>query len=211
MSGPSPRALAEEVSVPDEVVIDGTKFTLFKDYDKGKFSHLSFSGKVEYLQKRVGKILIRPCREAMRSALKTDLGLVLATAVCAGISAAGTFLKGCRARRGEDKQFFVEFVTQYMNLAHEKPIPAGTSWPEWLYSHVRCGLAHNFAIESGGVEYEATSYVELKPCGPEISPLELLEDFSRGLNKYFGDVRDDGEANGKGILFKNRFDEVFHD
>lgn len=195
----------------DEVEIDGTRYTLFKDYDKGKFSNLSFSGKVEYLEKRVEKILINPCRKAMDTALKTDLGLVLATAVCAGISAAGTFLQGSQARRGEDKQFFMEFVTQYMDLARQKSQPPGTTWPEWLYSHVRCGLAHSFTIESGGVEYEATSYVAIKPCGPEISPLELLEDLSRGLNKYFGDVRKDGESSGKGLLFKKRFDQVFHD
>ena len=192
--------------------IDGAEFTLLKDYDKGKFHLLSFEGKIIYLDNRVRRVLVDPCREAMRTALKTDLGLILATAVCAGISAAGTFLRGRRAKkRGEDRLFFIDFVSEYMALTKQKPEPPGTHWAEWLYSHVRCGLAHNFAIETGGVEYEAKSYTEIKSYGPEISPLELLEDFARGWMSYLEAVRSHGKGVGLGQLFEGRFDQVFVD
>ncbi len=194
------------------MLIDGVEYALLKDYDRGRYTHLSFSGKVTYLEERVNLVLLAPCRWAMQSAAKTDLGLVLTTAICAGISAAGTFLKGRRAqKRGEDKTFFTDFVNRYMETILQSAVPGGTTWVEWLYGDVRCGLAHNFTIESGGVEYEVPSYVAVKPCGPEISPGCLLEDFANGWSKYLNDVRAAGPAKGLGALFEKRFDDVFHD
>lgn len=148
----------------------------------------------------------------MQSALKTDLGLVLATAVCAGISAASTFLEGRRAkRRGEDRQFFLQFVTSYMSPVLQDEIEPGLTWAEWLYTDVRCGLAHNFTIESGGVEYEAGSYTEIKSYGPEIRPPDLLEDFAQGWFRYLDEVRTSGSSKDLGTRFRKRFDEIFND
>ncbi len=193
------------------MIIDGHDYGLFKDYDTGKYKHLTFNGKVTYLDARVEKILIAPCREAMKTP-GNDLGLILATAVCAGVSAASTFYKGQRARRGgEDKEFFTDFVTHYMRLPHQKPEP-GVSWVDWLYKDVRCGLAHNFTIMSGGIEYEVSpAYTEIKKYGPEVEPRELLRDFAEGWSRYLSDVRGDGPGKGLGKKFAERFDEVFRD
>ncbi len=191
--------------------IDGKNYTLLLDYDRGQYHYLSFRGKVTYMRGRVNLILIRPCEEAMKTALQTDLGLILATAICAGISAAGTFLKGERAPRRKDKEYFLDFVRDYMNLMLQGQCSAGASWAEWLYERVRCGLAHIFAIEVGGIEYELSNYVLEKPYGPEINPNLLLADFSDGWSKYLNAVVQDGQGKGLGTLFEKRFDEVFHD
>ena len=83
------------------MIIDGHDYTLFRDYDKGKYGFLTSSGRVTYLEARVNLVLLRPCQVAVKDALNNSLGLVLTTAVCAGISATGTFLKGKRERPEE--------------------------------------------------------------------------------------------------------------
>jgi len=154
--------------------IRGIEYTLFKDYDKGRYTNLCFADKVTYMHGRVRRILIGPCLEAMKSALKTDLGLVLVTAACAGISAAGTYLNGQQAPPGKDKQHFADFVNAYMNPDLQTAGPDNMTWTDWLYSHVRRGLAHSFTIDSGGVEYELEGYMEMKRYGREINPHALL-------------------------------------
>lgn len=195
----------------------GVDYSLLKDYDKGKYSHLSFDEKVEYLRARVRFILTDPCRAIVANAVLKDgtplgnLGLILATAVCAGISAAGTYLKGQRAPRGQDEQYFTDFVRAYMDPLLQKQNSMSVTWAQWLYKEVRCGLAHAFVIENGGIEYEVQTYVADKPYGPEINPSNLLEDFVRGWENYLGDVSKVGRGVGLGAFFEKRFDEVFHD
>ncbi len=196
----------------------GINYSLLKDYDKGKYAHLKFAEKVEYLRARVEFILIEPSRAIVAKAGLKDgtplgnLGLVLATGLCAGISAAGTYLKGRRAqKRGEDEGFFVDFIRTYMDPVLQSNNSLGTTWATWIYKEVRCGLAHAFVIENGGIEYEVQGYVEEKPYGPEINPSRFLEDFASGWQRYLGDVTKDGQGIGVGSLFEARFDQVFSD
>jgi hypothetical protein len=148
----------------------------------------------------------------MRDAQANYLGLVLTTAICAGISAAGTFLAGKRATKsGDDKKFFVSFVTQYMDPVLQRRISSGPTWASWLYHQVRCGLAHGFTIESGGIELGIKGYVAMTQSGPEIDPQGLLDDFAAGWSKYLDDVRIAGEHSGLGTKFSARFRDVFHD
>lgn len=191
--------------------IDGKSYTLLLDYDRKSYKYLSFAGKVTYMRERVNLILIRPCEEANKTALQTNLGLILATAICAGISAAGTFLQGQRAPRGQDREYFLAFVRDYMDPRLQNQSSAGISWAEWLYDSVRCGLAHSFVIEVGGIEYELSNYVLERTYGPEINPSLLLADFSDGWSKYLNAVVQDGQGKDLGALFEKRFDEVFHD
>jgi len=69
--------------------IDGQDYTLFRDYDLGKCHLLSYKGKIQYMDARVRLILIDPCKKSMADAQANYMGLILTTAVCAGISAAG--------------------------------------------------------------------------------------------------------------------------
>jgi hypothetical protein len=200
----------------ESIEIDGHVFQLLRDRDQGNFFRLSFAGKITYLEARVDGILISPCRAELRRALqeRTATGLILVTAVCAGISAAGTFLKGSRASRpGEDKSFFVDFITAYMApvLTSQAP-PRFPSWADWLYKDVRCGLAHNFAILTGGMKLEDIGgLVRVAGHGPEIHTPTLLEDFASGWARYLADVRASGENGDLGQKFKRRFDRIFRD
>jgi hypothetical protein len=192
--------------------IDGQEYSLFRDYDQGKFHFLSDAGRVTYLEARVRLILVGPCQSTMKDAQTNYLGLVLTTAICAGISAASTFLKGRRAsKKGEDKQFFVDFVTQYMDAVLISRLPGGHTWASWLYHDVRCGLAHNFTIETGGIEVGLTRYVQITGSGPQIEPQKFLDDFEMGWSKYLQDVRKGGIHSSLGAKFNTRFLEVFHD
>jgi len=191
--------------------IDGHEYTLLRDYDKSKYQHLSFNGKVTYLSARVELILLRPCKSAMSAAAVEDggTGLILTTGICAMISAASTFLKGTQTS-GQDKQAFLEFIGKYMPCLNDTIRSLGITWAEWLYRDVRCGLAHGFTIERGGIE-NGLNYLEETQHGPEISLSRLLEDFAKGWSNYLADVERDGPNNGLGQLFQRRFDEVFHD
>lgn len=195
------------------MIIDGVECTLLRDYDQEHkiYHHLSFDGKVKYLHGRIEMILLKPARTAMKEALRTDLGFILTTAICAGISAAGPFLKGRRAPPRKDQQYFLDFVKAYMDPVLQDSIKPGLTWAEWLYGKVRCGLAHGYAIEYGGVEFEVPNYVLVKTCGPEMNPEHLLEDFAKGLSKYLQDVAKSGPTGDLGSKFEKRFIEIFHD
>jgi hypothetical protein len=196
------------------IVINGTDYTLFKDYDKGKYRHLAFPGKIQYLKARVDLIVLNPCKLANRTALQSNLGLILVTGICAAISAAGTFLKGQRAPRGSDEKYFSDFVTNYMApiLQRRQRVGVSQTWVKWLYRDLRCGLSHNFTVETGGIEYQVPKYIVVRRRhGPEINPRHLLRDFEQGFCKYLKDVASDGPGKGLGRLFENRFDQIFHD
>jgi hypothetical protein len=196
------------------IEIDGHAFELLRDRDQGDFHRLSFAGKVTCLEKRVEGILIDPCRREFARAIpeRTATGLVLVTAVCAGISAASTFLNGRQAPPGQDGHYFKGFITAYMNPTLDSAGPTGfTSWADWLYKDVRCGLAHNFTILTGGMQLEnACSYVRMASHGPEIHAPTFLDDFASGWATYLAAVR--SSANGDlGRRFQDRFDQIFRD
>jgi hypothetical protein len=167
--------------------IDGHEYTLLRDYDRGKYQYLTFKGKVAYLKDRVEFILLAPCKLALDTPTQSALGLVLTTAICAGISAASM-----------DRRI------------QKRILKLNVSWADWLYTDVRCGLAHEFTIPRGGIE-ESSKYIEEKSYGPEICPKQLLQDFASGWSRYLTDVERDGPSKGHGRLFLRRFDKVFHD
>jgi len=192
--------------------IDNQDYSLFRDYDKGKFHFLSYEGRIEYLAARVRLSLTDPCEACMAEAETNYMGLILTTAICAGISAAGTFLRGKRAsKKGEDKKFFVAFIARYMDPVLKEKYPHGGTWASWLYHRVRCGLSHGFAIDEGGIELGLDSYVSSTSNGPELDPRRLLKDFTAGWSQYLQEVRAGGEQSDLGRRFKTRFDAVFYD
>ena len=189
----------------NKVRIDNHEFTLFRDYDRGDYHRLTFSGKISYLRQRVDLILIRPCQNAMEDAQNNNMGLIVATAICAGISAASTFLHGKRAsEKGDDRRFFNDFVKGYMS-----PVIANES--EWLYRKIRCGLSHNFTILEGGIEVSLGSYVDKGRAEQEMDPQIFLDDFAQGWSQFLDEVRREGENSHPGKNFVKRFDEIFRD
>ncbi len=190
--------------------IGGIEYHLFKDYDTrdGKFRHLSFMGKVTYLEERVKKILLEPCHKGMQGELRDHLALILVTGVCAGISAASTYYKG-KDSRSDNKIFFVDFVNRFMGPVLQTTGPKGMPWSEWIYRDLRCGLAHNFTVMFGGIEYSASPYVQLMAHGPQINPERFLQDFDNAWTSYLLIVRQGGCDSDEGKKFQSRFDKVF--
>jgi hypothetical protein len=193
------------------MIINGVDYTLLRDYDKGKYHALDFGGKVTYLRARVELILINPCKAATSVAAiqNAGMGLILATGICAMVSAASTYHSG--GRSGQDRAAFLAFVNKYMPQLKTKIVASPSiTWAEWLYDDVRCGLAHGFTIKRGGIEDEQ-AYLRETTHGPEISLSLLLEDFAQGWARYLADVECAGPTKALGILFDRQFKHVFRD
>jgi len=205
-----------EAAIGVEMVICGNDYTLYVDYDRGKYIFLDLQGKVTYMRARVERDLVGPCRIALRYQHRVAVGLLVPGLVCAGVSAAGTFLNGARLR-GRDQALFVNFVRVYMHPDLQRPLtnPADlqtANYADWLYRSVRCGLAHAFALEWGHIENSRLgSYVNISADGqPQINQNALVEDFAAAWNRYLGDVVGD-PASLLAQRFAMRFDAIFHD
>jgi len=208
--------------MPVRAEIEGLPFSLLRDADKQHLQQLTFIGKIEWLKARVNLVLISPLRSALNSWEQDQLGMVLVTGLCAGISAASTFLKGRRPRPRQetDRDFFLDFVRLYMapvepvlnaapNVTHWVGRPAAT-WAEWLYLYVRNGLAHAFTIEQGGFHHGLPALIDdSDPAEPVIDAARLLDAFERGWTAYLNDVRTHGEQSLLGRAFTTRWDDLF--
>jgi hypothetical protein len=198
----------------DEMTICGQDYKLYVDYDRGKYHYLDLPCKVTCMRARVDRDLVRPCRLGLRYQDRVAVGRLVPGLICAGISAAGTFLDGTR---GNDRVLFVNFVRGYMHHDLQTPLvcpadPRVTDYADWLYKYVRCGLAHGFALEWGHIENSLViAYVGISTSGqPQINQDELVEDFAREWNRYLDAVRA-APADPLALKFGRRFDEIFHD
>jgi hypothetical protein len=197
------------------VIICGHDYTLYVDYDRGNFGRLDAQGKVTYMWARVDRDLIQPCRLALRFQDCVAVGLLVPGLICAGISAAATFLNGGPAGPRQDQTIFVRFVAQYMHADLQQPLlhptdPRVTNYADWLYRYVRCGLSHSFALEWGHIEGPLMgAYLGRSPVGqPQINQNELLEDFVRGWNRYLTEVAG-GQTPPLTQNFETRFAQIF--
>jgi hypothetical protein len=195
------------------MIICGQDYTLYVDYDRGKFRSLDLPGKITYMRERVDRDLLRPCRLALQYQDRVAVGLVVPGLVCAGISAAATFLNGGRA----GKASFVDFVRRYMHLDLRRTLvnptdPRVSDYADWLYLYVRCGLAHAFVLEWGHIDNSRLgAYLGLSAAGqPQINQDELVEDFARAWNRYLDEVVA-APTDSLARKFASRFDAVFHD
>ena len=190
--------------------IEGMQFTLLRDEDAPNLRKLQTpDGKLKWLEKRVDFALIKPCQKAMREAQDNDLGLVLMTGICAGISAASTFLHGRQPnKQGENKKFFVNFLTHYMDPDLCGQCGTGTTWHNWLYSHLRCSLSHAFVIDRGGFDFDLPAYVNSHCEEPKIDARRFLDDFKAGWKKYLNEIRGPNATDLRD-KFTRRWDELF--
>ena len=187
--------------------------TLLLDEDRSILPQLTFGGKVDWLDARVKFALIDPCRAAMRDWHKNDMGLILVTSICAGISAASRFYT-CPLPRGKgaDKKAFVCFLTKWVGAKFGEEVPGENSltWADWLYFNVRCGLAHAFTVEMGGFDIGMSDPLKLdSQQRPKVDAEDLLRAFEEGWGNYLAAVRRQGPRGPMGERFERRWDEVF--
>ncbi len=161
------------------------------------------------MRERVKMVLLDPCRKALDVADEIHVGLIVPTIICGGISAASTFLNGQSAPGGQDGAYFKSFVLRYMNGSLQNDPGIGGTWADWMYSKLRCGLAHAFTIESGGVETQGPYLVPGSP-DPKMNLRLLLDDFENGWNRMLDDVVTT-PADQLAKNFVTRFDRVFQD
>jgi hypothetical protein len=161
--------------------------------------------------------LIEPCRELLKLSDNIQVGLIVSTVVCAGISAASTFQNGRRPIFGREthRGFFLGFVKDYMEPILQQPASDPDNdevktLADWIYFGLRNGLAHCFTIEYGGVERGLAKHVVSGTGEPKVDLHLLLADFESGWNRMLDGIL----ATPAGSLatnFSTRFDEVFRD
>ena len=194
--------------------LHGIRHSLFLDENRGKFQHLkTLDDKIKYIRTRVQLVLFGPCRAVLKEATTNYLGLVVATAICAGISAAGSFMYGdlpkWRGKPVRDADRFKGFVKKYMQGPRGQM--SKVAWADWLYKSVRCGLAHGFTIEEGGIEIALNEYVRQRRDGPQMNPMRLLDDLDLAWLADLDDVRNEGPQSALGRRFLERFDAIYKD
>jgi hypothetical protein len=200
------------------MLICGHDFTLYVDYDRGNFWRLDFAGKILYMRARVDRDLIRPCRTAIDCQHRVAVGLLVPGLVCAGISAAATFLNGERAVPRTDQAVFVRFIRDYMHADLRRGLRHPTDqrvadYADWLYCYVRCGLTHAFALEWGHIEGAGLgAYIGLSQrAEPQVNQNDLVDDFARAWNAFLDAVAAAPRHDALAQNFARRFDQVFHD
>jgi hypothetical protein len=201
-------------------IIQGEEFSLFWDIDRIKLKVLPFTGRVEWLQKRVEQVLLNPLKVLEKAETNAFVWLATTELVCAGIeSLAGFYGDG---RHGPDPhpnlRPFCRFVYKFMssNFALRAQSANGESWTycQHLQEYFRGGLDHGFAIEWGGLWHDGEDGTRgyLRPAsdgkGIAIDPRKLLTDFCQAVDGYFSKLLREGENSITGENFQNRFNRI---
>ncbi len=172
---------------------------------------LSDSEKVDYLEKRIERLLLVPARNAREAATggkdlrpTIDSNLCLMTVLCCGIEALGHYLAGrvpkpercptCEHHLDPEKGAadFAAFVERYM--------PSYAPIAKLLYGDYRSALAHGFAIRSGGLTEGLSVPFETpkdKTLPHRIDFWRFVSELDEGVKQYFRDVRIDPDLTRK--------------
>ena len=190
--------------------------THFIDYDRPQLSSLNYIEKVDYLEKRLEKILIKPLEE-MLNRIKYDKKdhtpvVIFATTICISIEAMGKFLDG--NIKEESNKVFKKFISKYMHSDFISQTFDGRLYVDILWSDFRNGLAHCFYIKNGGIEIFSGEFRQYNDKGMhmlEIEPEFLLNDFKNGVNKYLSDLKKSNQNDAIAINFMKIFQDLYVD
>jgi hypothetical protein len=212
--------------------IEFTLFYDYDQLENQNLSKLTPDGKIEWFQYRMEVVFLSPIRKLFdrQSDVHKQLNsspysewpwnafITAAFSILLnGVEALGSFLPYSKkfvneSKRNRSKNYyrFREFICKYMGDWNTNI--TGTSYkssylPEILWDHFRNGIAHAFVIEGGGIEYDTdpTNKWKIK-WGRylEIEPIRFFEDFLKGLNSFFKDVKGNQR-----MYFLNRFKETY--
>ena len=182
------------------------------DYDRSKLAGLTPSERIDYFERRVDRVFIRPLNELMAKTAtegpdSTSL-LIVGMTACCGIEALGKFVGGSAMGNGKR---FEEFAKTYLSADLQGLGPIGTRMDS-LWKHFRNGLAHGFAVSHGGFEGDDKTYFSTKNYTGydvlEVSPGRLVADITKGFNGFVADLRHDC-PHGRFLIFNAEFTSVF--
>ena len=200
--------------------IEGTEFGLWWDVDRTKLKGLSFVGRVEWLRKRMERVLLKPLEALEAREHEMFVWLAVTELLCAGIEALGGFY-GCTYQRGKKSKqssSFCRFIDSFMDQGFSQTAKSaeGKNWTygEHLEKYFRSGLDHGFSTEWGGLWIDGENGLPgyLRPArdgnGIAVAPRALLLDFRQAVNKYFDQLAKDGEKSLIGRNFQGRFNGI---
>lgn len=175
-------------------VIEGQSLSLFIDYDRPRLELLSIDGKLEYLERRFGFVVLEPLailldeHDAPRHGRHGEASVLMiwgSVLMCA-IEAMGHFLTSWMVTNAEA---FQTFVTAFMDPTWKgrprNPPPGVDSYTRWLWDSFRNGLAHGVYVKNGGFEKLGDRMFVETPLGLQVDPWALDVDFRGGVKKMF--------------------------
>jgi hypothetical protein len=190
------------------MLIQGNNFSLWWDIDRQELKNLDFSGRVEWLENRTERVLIDPLNELANLTNKAFVWMAVTELVCAGINSLAYFCGGS----------FCQFVDKFMDKDFSKVAKnkegEDQSYCEHLWKYFRNCLDHGFYIEWGGIWHhdEGGTQGYLRPTadneGIAIDPRTLLKDFCEAKNKYFAELKQEGENSKIGKKFTKAFEAI---
>jgi hypothetical protein len=204
--------------------IEGMKFTGFARLDMENLVKLDYSGRVKWLKYRFGLVFLTPFRKFVQlDSADCYVWLCVVSLLCTAVEALADF-----EFDGSGVERFARFVETYFSpdfsagaLSLDDPKPnrgaLATTPAQHLYKYFRCGLAHSFCIEWGGVlhrEDGAPNYLfERNPVGAQkslgIVPRELVADFLAAVEKFFAAAESWKPGTQQALHFDEHFHEVF--
>lgn len=166
--------------------------------------------KISWIEGRINQVLIHPLEELRKVWQENKeiqcLNLGIMTLLCSGIEALSNFY----LQIGDSGKKFKKFVENYMNAEFRMKDPSGKKYSSFLWDDFRCGLAHGFSIEKGGILEETNRYIRFDDKkGLGIDLWFFFEDFKHAVATFMNDVR---KASKNSMLRNNflaRFDKLF--
>jgi hypothetical protein len=203
--------------------IAGLEFSGFPGRDSAHLRTLGYHDRVRWLRYRFNLVFLTPFLE-LRRLERSDcyIWLCVVNLLCSAIEAFAGF-----EFRGDGRERFAQFVEKYfraefrnsgLSLYDPEPGSAAVTPAEHLYKYFRCGLAHSFCIEWGGIlhrEDGAPSYLFEANTGHGsekslgIVPRELVDDFLNAVNCFFQGLEKRNPSDIGARTFNGRFEQVF--
>jgi hypothetical protein len=204
--------------------IQGINFTGFARIDMDKLIQLDYPGRVNWLRHRLELVFLTPFRKLVAlDGPDSYVWLCALSLLCTAIEALADFeFTGNGMQRFSaftEKYFSNEFKSAGLHLDDPKPtkFQIATTPAQHLYKYFRCGLAHSFCIEWGGIlhrEDGAPSYLfERNPVENQrslgIVPRELVADFQEAAQRFFESALVWKQGTPAADNFNRQFAEVF--
>lgn len=200
-------------------IIEGIEFTLFYDYDElrdHKLYKISDEGRIEWFQQRMKVVFLEPlsrifdqdslahkalCSHEKEYEPVRTVMIIAFSSLLNGVESLGSFLVPVSTRNNK---------TRFVAFMQRMPHP-WTSIGEELWKDFRNGIAHQFVVPNGGIEFRGSSESYwYEYCGEykilKIEPVTFFRDFKHTVKKMFQDVYQDDELQ---RLFMERFKRAY--